>query len=99
MGSGGGVGCGNSGDAGSVGRSCFWLKQRTFIGGGGGAGWFWTGAMVWLEGGFVMLECFLDHFSLKLVAGNMSVAEGVCLRNGDTVRIFGFFSTFLIFWS
>ena len=30
--------------------------------------------MVWLEGGY-----FLGHFSLKSVAGNMSMAKGACL--------------------
>ena len=35
--------------------------------------------MVWLEGGFVDGGYFLGHFSLKSVAGNMSMAEGACL--------------------
>lgn len=35
--------------------------------------------MVWLEGGFVDGGYFLGHFSLKSVAGNMSMAKGACL--------------------
>ena len=57
VGSGGGVGggCGDSDGAGSIGGSHFWVKQWRFFG-GDGTGWFQTGVMVWLEGGFVVLE-------------------------------------------
>ena len=56
VGSGGGVGCDDNDGAGNVGRNRFWVEQWKFLGGGGTAGWFWTGTMVWLEGDFLVLE-------------------------------------------
>ena len=37
---------------------------------------------------------FLGHFKPDVSGGNMLVGEGACLRNGDSVRIFGFFRFF-----